>query len=83
MKEHAHTITADYQCSPACPAHGLPLIPDALVHIDNPTDAHQALTNYIHTIPYALEGRPHYARMIWETHVAFTFWALTPWRWND
>lgn len=57
------------------------LIP--IVSADTHEERMTALAEYPHNIRYALEGNPYYADRVWQAHVAFTFWALTPWRWND
>lgn len=56
------------------------LVPE--VSADTHEERMKAIQEYPHLVKYALEGNPYYAARVWQTHVAFTFWAATPWRWN-
>ena len=80
MKEHRHFQDAGYQCSRECPAFGLTMTPTALVHLDSAEDMRAVLEAYPHHLRHALDGNPHHLRMVLETHFAFAFLAITPWR---
>lgn len=80
MREHQHFIATDYTCTPDCPAHGRPIIERPHVNVDTHEDRLRALAAVPQTLRFALEGRPYYINQLWETQVAFTFLAMTPWR---
>ena len=53
------------------------------ISVDTHADRVHVLRAYPRWLRYAMEGNPYHQQWVFETHVAFTFWAMTPWRWLD
>jgi hypothetical protein len=53
------------------------------IQVDTHEQRLAALRAYPRWLKYAMDGNQFHASWVWETHVAFAFWAACPWRWND